>query len=100
VGGRGLDRKRFEVLEQWVHGGFQPHLTILFDLDPAVAAARVAATGSAPDRFEREQLGFFERVREAYLARARAEASRFRVIDASAPMGQIRRQVVEAVGSL
>ncbi len=99
VGGRGLDPERFEALEAWVHAGFQPHLTILFDLDPAVAAARVAAAGSAPDRFERERLDFFGRVRDAYLVRAKSAAARFRVIDATASIEEIRRQVIDAVAS-
>ena len=100
VGGRGLDRGRFEVLERWVHAGFEPNLTLLFDLDPAIAAQRVAATGHAPDRFEREQLDFFERVRNAYLARAAAAAGRFRIIDASAPIDAIRERVLDAVERL
>ncbi|HQU89368.1 MAG: dTMP kinase [Zoogloeaceae bacterium] len=83
VGGRGLDAAKFASLEAWVHPGFQPDLTFLFDLDPAVAATRVANTGAAPDRFEREQRDFFERVRNAYLARAEAAPERFCVIDAS-----------------
>ena len=100
VGGRGLDRSRFEVLERWVHAGFEPNLTLLFDLDPAIAAQRVAATGHAPDRFEREQLDFFERVRKAYLERATAAAGRFCIIDASAPIEVIRERVLDAVARL
>ncbi|MCB1929464.1 MAG: dTMP kinase [Rhodocyclaceae bacterium] len=100
VGGRGLDRSRFEVLERWVHAGFEPNLTLLFDLDPAIAAQRVAATGHAPDRFEREQLDFFERVRKAYLERATAAAGRFCIIDASAPIEAIRERVLDAVARL
>ncbi|MEZ5627759.1 MAG: dTMP kinase [Rhodocyclaceae bacterium] len=84
VGGRGLSADKFARLEAWVHPGFQPDLTFLFDLDPAIAAARVAGTGAAPDRFEREQRDFFERVRAAYLARAEADPQRFCLIDASA----------------
>ncbi|MBT0963420.1 dTMP kinase [Denitromonas iodatirespirans] len=83
VGGRGLDAVKFAALEAWVHPGFQPDLTFLFDLDPAIAAARVAGTGAAPDRFEREQQDFFLRVRDAYLERAAAMPGRFCVIDAS-----------------
>lgn len=80
VGGRGLDPARFAALEAWVHPGFQPDMTLVFDLEPQVAAARVAATGVAPDRFEREQQGFFERVRNAYLERAKADPERVQVI--------------------
>ena len=82
VGGRGLDPAKFAALEAWVHPGFQPDLTLVFDLPPAVAAARVANSGANPDRFEREQRDFFERVRTAYLERARMAPARIRVIAA------------------
>ncbi|MDD2875291.1 MAG: dTMP kinase, partial [Azoarcus sp.] len=62
VGGRGLAAEKFSVLENWVHPGFQPDLTLLFDLPPEIAASRVASTGADPDRFEREQRDFFVRV--------------------------------------
>ncbi|MCX9156732.1 dTMP kinase [Niveibacterium sp. 24ML] len=83
VGGRGLGADKFAVLENWVHPGRQPDLTFLFDLDPAIAAARIAATRSEGDRFEREQADFFTRVRHAYLERAAACATRFHVLDAT-----------------
>lgn len=98
VGGRGLDETRFAVLEQWVHPHLQPDLTLIFDLDPAVAARRLAGTGVAPDRFEREKTDFFERVRSAYLRRAAADPQRVRVIDASHTPDEIRRQVEAVVG--
>lgn len=85
VGGRGLARDKFEALEAWVHPGFQPDLTLVFDLPPEVAASRVAGAGAAPDRFEREQRDFFERVRAAYLERARQAPQRICVIDANRP---------------
>lgn len=97
VGGRGLDEARFDALERWVHPDFQPDLTLVFDLPPAVAAARVANTGAAPDRFEREQRDFFERVREAYLLRARRDPGRMRVVDANRPPEEIRAEVVAIV---
>lgn len=93
VGGRGLDEARFDALEAWVHPGFQPDLTLIFDLAPEIAAARVAATGNAPDRFEREQSAFFERVRAAYLARARKDPERIRVIAADQSPEAIRKQL-------
>lgn len=97
VGGRGLDKARFAALEQWVHPGFQPDLTLLFDLPPEIAAQRLAGTGASPDRFEREQRDFFERVRAAYLQRAQQAPERIQVIDASATPDAIRAQVLDAV---
>jgi dTMP kinase len=83
VGGHGLAAARCDALEAWVHPGFAPDLTFLFDIPPESAAARLAAAETAPDRFEREQRDFFTRVRTAYLDRARREPARFRILDAT-----------------
>ena len=97
VGGRGLDPAKFAALEAWVHPGFQPDLTLVFDLPPEVAAARVASTGANPDRFEREQRDFFERVRAAYLERARIAPERIRVVDADRTPDAIRAEIAAIV---
>lgn len=99
VGGRGLDVGKFEALERWVHPFRQPDLTFLFDLDPSIAATRLAGTGEAPDRFEQEKAEFHARVRDAYLVRAAAAPARFCVIDATlAPeaIGQLLEAELEA----
>lgn len=88
-GGRGLDREKIAVLENWVHPGLQPDLTLLFDLPPKLAMGRLAASGNAPDRFEQEREQFFTSVREAYLDRARRDPDRIRVLDASGTPEQI-----------
>jgi dTMP kinase len=82
-GGRGLDLELLASLERWVQQGRQPDLTLWFDVDAATAAARRAAV-RAPDRFEAQDLGFFERVRAAYAARAAAAPERIVRIDAAA----------------
>ena len=97
VGGRALARAKFDALERWVHPDLQPDLTLLFDLPPAVAAARVASTGAEPDRFEREQRDFFERVRAAYLERAQGAPHRICVIDAARPPALIRADIERIV---
>jgi dTMP kinase len=97
VGGHGLDAARCEALEAWTCGQSKPDLTLLFDLPPAVAAARVAANSAQPDRFERERHGFFERVRAAYLERAQREQARFHVIDATQAPEAIARKIVSAL---
>lgn len=94
VGGRGLDPAKFAALEQWVHPGFQPELTLVFDLSPERAAQRLAGTGNAPDRFERERRDFFERVRAAYLERAAKDPGRVRVIDADRDPATIRADML------
>ncbi|QJR15203.1 dTMP kinase [Usitatibacter palustris] len=95
-GGRGLPKEVFAALETVVHPGLQPDATFLFDLDPAVAAQRSLARNGAPDKFEREQAAFVQRVREAYLERARASSGRIHVIDAAGTLEEVRERVVVA----
>ena len=97
-GGRGLDKIKFEQLEQWVHGHLQPDLTFLFDLPPAVAGQRIAAQGRLLDRFEQERADFHSRVRRAYLERAAQAPQRIAVINAEQRLEEIRMQVEEIVG--
>ncbi len=81
-GGRGFDRAVLGQLEAWVHGTLQPDLTLWLDLPPALAARR-RAEARAADRFEREDLAFFERVRAGYAERMAAAPDRIARIDAS-----------------
>ena len=98
-GGRGIDVARLEALEDWVQRGLQPGLTLLFDLPCEVAAQRLAASGGDPDRFEREQADFFNRVRTAYLARAAGEPQRLRVLDASRAPADVSIQLEDILSS-
>lgn len=95
-GGRGLDPTRIAVLEDLVQGGLRPDLTLLFDLPVTLGLAR-AGRRSAPDRFETEAEHFFDRVRAAYLERARAEPGRVRVIDAEAAPEAVAARTAAAV---
>ena len=105
-GGRGVPAERIAALEEWVQGPLRPDLTLLLDVPPELGLARArgreggAEGASARDRFEREDLAFFARVREAYLARARAEPARFRVIDAARPWEEVRAALEEALAPL
>lgn len=80
VGGRGFPAHKVEELEHWTHGDLQPDRTVLFDIDPKVAAQRVAQARSM-DRFEKESLDFFTRVRNAYLTRAKESPERFLIVN-------------------
>ena len=92
-GGRGLDWDRLKELETWVLDGFQPDLTLFFDVPTLIARTRLTAGGGTPDRFEREQQAFFERVRSAYLRRAREEASRIKTIEGNRGIEEIRAEL-------
>jgi len=91
-GGRELGASRIATLEQWVHPAFQPDRTWLFDVPLEVARARLA-DAREPDRFEREGAAFFERTRAAYHARAAADPERFRIIDGTLSIAEIREQL-------
>jgi dTMP kinase len=98
-GGRGMESRRIGVLEDWVQGAFRPDMTLLLDVPVAIGLERAGSRGD-PDRFEREQAQFFERVRETYLARAAREPDRFRVIDAGQPLASVRQQLDPVVEEL
>lgn len=91
-GGRGIPEARIAQLEQWVQGPRRPDLTLLFDL-PVEQGLRRAGGRGAPDRFECETRDFFERVRQSYLAIARREPQRVRVIDAAGTVDQVQAQL-------
>lgn len=85
-GGRGLNIDKLNELERWVQGRsnglLQPNVTILFDLPGEVAEARRSKV-RAPDKFEKMDLNFFEKVRQEYLRRAKEDPKRFHMVDAT-----------------
>jgi dTMP kinase len=89
-GGRGVSMDRIQALETWVQGGLRPDRTILLDVPVLTGLERARGRGAALDRFESEDLAFFERVRATYHTRARDEPERYRVVDASQPLGEVR----------
>lgn len=98
-GGRGVPLAKLEQLEQWVHGDLQPDLTLLFDIPIEVARQRLANNASL-DRFEQERGDFFERVRQAYLARAAKTPQRFAVIHAEKALFEVQQELARIVASL
>ncbi len=90
--GRGLPMGLLNELEVWVQEGLQPDLTLWFDLPADMAAQRRAQARSA-DRFEQQDLEFFERVRSGYEARAIAAPQRFARIDAALDRDTVARQI-------
>lgn len=98
-GGRGVDMARIAVLEDWVQGGLRPDLTLLLDLPVDMGMARAGQRGDL-DRFEREKIDFFEKVRHTYRERAAAEPERFRIIDAAQDIEQVQQQISAALEPL
>lgn len=95
-GGRGIDNERIAQLEQWVQGELRPDLTLLLDLPVEQGLARAGQRGDL-DRFEQEQTAFFERVRAAYLDRARQFPRQYRIIDASQDIDLVRDQIFQVL---
>ena len=91
-GGRRFDLGVLQQLEHWVQGELQPDLTLWFDLDPALAAARRSGAREA-DRFEQQDMQFFERVRQGYQRRMELMPQRFARIDASANQRSVAMQI-------
>ena len=96
AGGSGMAWERVAALERWVQGDLQPDLTLYFDLDPTVGRARTQKA-RAPDRFEREQLAFYERVRAAYQRRATEYPQRIKVIDAARSIPEIQKELEKII---
>jgi dTMP kinase len=102
-GGHGVPRERLVELEHFLPADCRPDLTILFDVPIAVSRDRLDrshAKGRDLDKFEREDAGFFERVRGVYLERAASEPSRFRVVNAARPLDEVRADLMQLVDAL
>ena len=97
-GGRGIDNERIKILEDYVQGDCRPDLTLLLDAPIEVGRER-AGKRSAPDRFEKEQTDFFNKVRDAYLQRASNEPERMKVIDASLELEAVTEQISVIINS-
>lgn len=97
--GRGLDTDMIASLENFVQKDLRPDLTLIFDLPVEEGLARAKAR-SAQDRFELEEIAFFERIRRGYLARAEQSPERYAVIRANEPLEQVSQQVQQTIVSL
>ena len=97
-GGRGADIGLLDALETGVQRGLEPDLTLLLDAPLEVGRRRIAAR--ALDHFEREQTPFFERVRRAYLDRARRDPKRIKVIDAAGTLEQVQAAIIRELDAV
>ncbi|MBE8717704.1 dTMP kinase [Cellvibrio polysaccharolyticus] len=97
--GRGLDKAMILQLEAMVQQGLQPDLTIVLDIDVETGLQRASHRGVL-DRFEREEVSFFERVRAGYRERAAAAPGRYAVVDAGNPLEDVQRQIDQVLERL
>lgn len=91
--GRNIDLSHIHYLESWIQQGLKPDITLLFDVPVEVGLKRAAARKAA-DRIEKEKEIFFERVRKGYLALAKSDSQRIRVIDASQPLDIVETSII------
>jgi dTMP kinase len=102
-GGKGVPFARIRELEQWIHGDCMPQRTFLFDVPSDVSRQRLdraQRAGRDLDKFEREADAFFNRVRRAYLDRAAAEPQRFRVVDSTRTVQDVREELARHLAAM
>ncbi|WP_105190731.1 dTMP kinase [Pseudoalteromonas sp. T1lg48] len=94
-GGRQVDADVMRFLGNYVLDGLRPDLTLYLDIDPALGLERARGRGEL-DRIEQEDLSFFVRTRERYLALAQADDS-IHIIDASQSMEQVHQALADVL---
>lgn len=97
--GRGLDKATILQLEAMVQQGLQPDLTIVLDIDVETGLQRASHRGVL-DRFEREEVSFFERVRAGYRERVASAPERYALVDAGNPLEDVQRQIDQVLERL
>lgn len=101
--GRGFSLDDLAAANRFATGGLQPDLTLLLDLPVDVGMARMAQRNArlavAPDRFEREQRAFHDRLRHGFLSLAAAEPERFRVVPSERPADAVQADVWAAIAA-
>lgn len=93
-GGRGVSQERIALLENLVQGDVRPDHVILLDAPVETGMARARRRGEL-DRFEQEDLEFFQRIRNTYLDRANEAPDRYHIINAARPLNQVSEEVVQ-----
>jgi dTMP kinase len=98
-GGRGISQDSIKILEQWVQKELTPDVTFLFDADVKTGLTRVASRGDS-DRFESEEVSFFNRVRQNYLDRAKADPDRIKLIDSEQDIAGVQNQILTILNTI
>ena len=92
--GRHMPPDQIDLLSRWATNGLMPQVTVLVDVDPAVALARQVGE---PDRIEREGVGFQEAVRQGYLDRIKADSGRWVVVPGEGTPAQVFEAIKAAL---
>ncbi len=92
AGGKAVSVAKINALETWVQGDLQPDMTLLFDVPVDVSLNRLSLART-PDKFEREGADFFEKLRNAYLTRAKQDPTRFRIINGNQAIEAVKNEV-------
>lgn len=95
-GGRGIDMAKIRQLMDWLEGCIKPDLTLLLDAPVETGLKRAGHRGEL-DRFESEDVAFFESIRQAYLTLAESEPQRIHIIDASLEIEEVQEQIDEVI---
>ncbi len=98
-GGRGLSWQKIAQLEQWVQGDLRPDATILLDIPVDKGMERVRQRGNT-DRFEQEQLSFFNRIRDTYLKLAKENPERFHIVNTLPAIDVVHHQLHQVMDVL
>jgi len=98
--GRGIDLGIIETLNRLVTKGIRPNLTVLIDCTAGLGLKRKAKNDRSLDRFEKENLSFHRKIRNAYLKLADEDKRRFFVVDGKARVDEVNRIIKEKVESL
>jgi dTMP kinase len=95
--GRGLDLEALSAITRFATGGLKPDLTVLLDLEPEVGLSRRQVGGDELNRMDRQELDFYQRMRQGYITLAAEEPERWIRVDASGPVEEVARAIKAAV---
>ncbi|WP_047537844.1 dTMP kinase [Methylotenera versatilis] len=98
-GAKGVAPDKIKQLEIWVQGDLRPDATLLFDVPVEISLKRLA-NAREPDKFEREDAQFFEKLRQAYLQRAAENPERFHIINANQSLENVKKLVENIISTL
>jgi dTMP kinase len=98
-GAKGVLPSKIKQLETWVQDDLRPDATLLFDVSVEISIQRLRSARE-PDKFERENALFFEKLRQAYLKRAAENADIFHVIDANQSIDKVEVLVKNIIATI